>query len=160
MKRIFLLILATVMVFVFSSCGLIKPTTSMPFNGEVTFHDITITVPSDFVRDSTQSNDLFWVFEKGSYKQMIIIAQNEIDGTVEKTLDDYVNYMTEMGTDSKRTQFAEFPAVHTTYTKNDMYCQEMLFAYGNYTYAVALRGGTEEDFNNLIDSVTVKDADL
>ena len=150
MKRIIALFTVALIVLSLVSCGF---GSDMPYNGDVTFNDITVVIPQQFIRDSTQSTNDLWVFEKGFYNQLIILSRNDLGGEVGEVLDGYVDYMKSMGSDSKRTTLAGCEAVHTTYTKNGQFCQEMLFVYNNSTYAIALRGGTEDDFKSLLDSV-------
>lgn len=150
MKRIVALFTVLVALISLASCGL---GSDMPYNGDVTFNDITVSIPQKFIRDSTQSTSDLWVFEKGFYKQLIILSRNDLGGEVDEVLDGYVDYMKSMECDSKRTTFAGCEAVHTTYTKDGQYCQEVLFVYNSSTYAIALRGGTEEEFKSLLDSV-------
>ncbi len=155
MKRICSVALIIVTLFALTSCGLIWNSADMPFNGEVEFHDITVTVPNDFIRDSTQSSDKIWMFEKSGYKQLILIIRSEMTADIDTTLDSYVDYMLTVNAESERTEFIGLPAVRSTYTKDGTTTQEMLFAYGNYTYAVALRGGSAEDYNSLLNSVKI-----
>ena len=125
----------------------------MPFNGQVTFHEITATIPEDFVRDSTQSNDDLWIFEHGGYSKMILLSRKDAAGDADAALDDYVEYLQSLGADAERGRFLNADAVHSTYTKDGQYCQEILFLYHGSFYAVALRGGTEEEFQSLLDEV-------
>ncbi len=148
MKRFWLITFILLMLFALGACS-----TQMPFNGEVEFHDMGITIPSDFIRVSMQSTDTTWFFTKGKQEQTIILARDELQGEISKILDDYVGYMTESGAKSQRTKFQDLDAVHTTYTREGVYCQELLIAYENATYAVALRGGTEEAFQALLDTL-------
>lgn len=150
MKRIVALFTALIALLSLVSCGF---GSDMPYNGDVTFNGITVSIPQKFIRDSTQSTRDLWVFEKGFYKQLIILSRNDLGGEVGEVLDGYVDYMKSMQCDSKRTTFADCEAVHTTYTQDGQFCQEMLFVYNSSTYAVALRGGTEEEFKSLLDSV-------
>lgn len=150
MKRIVAFFTVLVALIFLASCGL---GSDMPYNGNVTFNDITVSIPQKFIRDSTQSTNDLWVFEKGFYKQLIILSRNDLGGEVDEVLGGYVDYMKSMECDSKRTTFAGCEAVHTTYTKDGQYCQEVLFVYNSSTYAIALRGGTEEEFKSLLDSV-------
>ena len=46
-------------------------------------------------------------------------------------------------------------AVHSTYTREEQFCQEMLFVYNGSIYALALRGGTEEEFDAFLKSVNL-----
>ena len=150
MKRVFALLIMICTAFALYGC---QPGTDMPYNGDVSFHAVTVSVPEDFIRDSTRSNSDLWCFEKGFYDQIIILSRDDMDGDVSASLDSYLAYMIEQGCESNRTTFMQLDAVHSTYTQNDQYCQEMLFAYHGSLYAIALRGGTEEDFQSLLDSV-------
>lgn len=150
MKRVFALLIVISTAFALYGC---QPGTDMPYNGNVSFHAVMVSVPEDFIRDSTRSNSDLWRFEKGFYDQIIILSRNDIVGDVSASLDSYLAYMIEQGCESNRTTFMQLDAVHSTYTQNDQYCQEMLFAYHGSLYAIALRGGTEEDFQSLLDSV-------
>ena len=125
----------------------------MPFNGQVMFHEITATIPEDYIRDSTQSSDDLWVFEHGGYSKMILLSRKDAAGDVDAALDDYVEYLQSQGADAERGQFLNADAVHSTYTRDGKYCQEIMFVYQGSFYAVALRGGTEEEFQSLLDEV-------
>lgn len=127
----------------------------MPYSGDIRFHDMSVTIPGSFVRDSTQSHEDLWVFEKGFYSQLIILTRNDITGEVAASLDDYVAYMKEQGADSQRETFLQMDAVSSVYTKDGVFCQEMLFAYNGSFYAIALRGGTKEDFQALLNTIRI-----
>ena len=152
MKRVILIVMIFSMFIIMCGCNL---GVDMPFNGVATFHEITITIPEDFLRDSTQSNQDLWCFEKDRYSQMIILQRKDAGSDVSASLDDYVAYMTEQGCNSQRTSFRHLDAVHTTYTKDGQYCQEMLFSLNESLYAIALRGGTEDSFVTLLESVVL-----
>ena len=163
MKRILLLILVFVLLLSLSACNLgidwpENTSYSMPVNGTITFHEMNITIPSDFIRDSTQSSDLFWVFEKGFYRQMILLdarlGNPESPMDVDVYFDSYIDYMIEQGCSSQRTTFQESEAVLSTYTKDGMFCQELMVAFNGSVYTVALRGGTEDDFQTLLETVS------
>lgn len=129
---------------------------SMPFNGEVSFHEIKISIPEKFIRDSTQSNDDVWFFEKGFYKQCIIMSRTDIVGDVTASMDGYIEYMREQGNESNYTTFMGHDAVLTTYFRDEQYCQEMLFANNGSFYAIAFRGSNETEFNKLLDTVLIE----
>jgi hypothetical protein len=126
-----------------------------PFNGPITFHELALTIPKNFIRDSTQSTQDAWLFEKGFYSRMIILTRNDQSGDVEAGLNSYRERMKEIGAASERTTFLELPAVHSTYTKDGTYCQEILFVYHGSYYAIALRGGDEEEFRDLLATVSI-----
>ena len=129
----------------------------MPFNGHIEFHNISLTIPEKFVRDSTQSNDDLWLFEYDSYKEYIIINRKDIVGDSAKTLDEYADYLTkDQGAGCERTTFLKNDALLSTYEQQGELWQELLFAYKGSFYAVALRGGTEDEFKAILDTVSLK----
>lgn len=128
---------------------------SMPFNGETAFHSITLTVPDDFIRDSTQSTEDFWVFECDNYSKCILLSRSDASGDARQICEDYVELMQERGTDSQIITFLNNDAVHSTYYQDDLFCQEIVFVYDNSSYAVALRGGTEEEFIKIMGTIAL-----
>lgn len=155
-KIIKFIVLSVFFVVMLTLCGC-STHTSMPFNGQIDFHNISITIPEKYVRDSTQSSNDLWVFEHGFYSEYIIISRSDISGDTTASIEGYVNYMKQQGAVSDVTTFLEKEAVHSTYVKDEVYCQEMLFAYGGSFYAIALRGGNEEDFQSLLYTVKISD---
>ena len=128
---------------------------SMPFNGDITFHDIALTVPEKFIRDSTQSNDDQWIFEYHNYAEYIILVRSEIgQQNAEEFLKTYQNSMAEVGT-SELITFQGKAAVHSSYTKDGISCNELFFPYQDAFYAIALRGASDADFQQLIGSVSL-----
>ena len=127
----------------------------MPYNGDVAFHEITVTIPENFIRDSVQSKEDLWIFERGMYTQLIILTRNDIAGDVAASMDTYAQYMQDKGADVQRTTFMDMDAVASTYMLEEQFCQEMLFACNGSAYAIALRGGTEDEFQSLLDTVDV-----
>ena len=151
MKKLISLFLVFILAFSLASCS------KMPFNGEIEFHNISLTVPERFIRDSTQSNDDLWIFERGGYSEYIIISRKDFTGDVKTALDDYVAYMKENSAESEIISFLDDDAVLSTYYMDNVYCQEILFAYHNSFYAVALRGGTQSDFAEITDTIRLRD---
>ena len=148
-QSIFLLL--AVLAWALSLAGCVSFT--MPYNGEIRFHDIRAVIPKDFIRDSTQSSEDFWVFEHGGYAKSILLLRNDADTDVIAQLDAYAERMTELGAESSRGTFLSTEAVLTTYTKDGQFCQELLFHYQGSLYAFALRGGTEQEFQRLLDGI-------
>ena len=83
-RRIISFILIAVMLVSFASCG-----GNMPYNGDIVFHDIKVYIPQSFIRDSTKSSDEAWVFEKGFYKEFIIIKRDAVSEDASAELDSY-----------------------------------------------------------------------
>lgn len=152
MKRMMALFFALAFVLVLAGC---QVESGIPYNGDITFHDLSLTIPDDYIRDSTQSNADLWCFEKGNYKQIIILSRKDASEDVSAAIASYAEYMAEQGCESSLTTFREMEAVHSTYTQNEQYCQEMLFALNGSFYAIALRGGTEAEFQTLLETVTL-----
>lgn len=134
---------------VLSGCN----TSRMPYNGKISFHDITAEIPSDFVRDSTKSNDDLWVFEKGGYREYILLSRSDAAEDVIAQLDDYVELMRERGAESSRGEYLCTDAVLSKYYKEGEYCQEIAFHYNGSLYAFALRCGTDEEFQSLMNKI-------
>lgn len=126
---------------------------SMPFNGDIEFHNITLTIPENYIRDSTQSTEDFWVFESGYYKKCILLTRNDANRAAAQILEDYVELMKERETNSEIISFMNEDAVLSTYYKDGVYCQELLFVHDSSSYAVALRGGTEAEFKEITDTI-------
>ena len=127
----------------------------MPFNGDIEFYDISLTIPERFIRDSTQSNDNLWVFESDNYSEYIIISRKDVTGETQSALTDYAEYMKENGAESEIVSFLNDNAVLSTYYKDDEFCQEILFTYRNSFYAVALRGDSQNDFTEITNTISL-----
>ena len=149
MKKYVCIILAIIFVFSLSACS------QMPFNGDIEFYDISLTIPERFIRDSTQSNDNLWVFESDNYSEYIIISRKDVTGETQSALTDYAEYMKENGAESEIVSFLNDNAVLSTYYKDDEFCQEILFTYRNSFYAVALRGGSQNGFEEITDTISL-----
>ena len=137
-------------------CGFSFPFFSdMPFNGDVAFHKIALTIPRSYIRDSTRSSDDFWVFEKGLYSNMIMLSRKDLEGNLNAVLENYISYLSEQGVESVRTDFLEMEAVHSFKLEEEMAWREMLFVHEGSIYAVAMRGGEDAEFEALLDSVSI-----
>jgi len=128
---------------------------NMPFNGDVTFHEISLVIPQNFVRDSTQSNDEVWVFEASFYQKYIILSYKETAEDPKTVADDYYAYLMEQDIFTERTTFLGMEAVrfHTELQGKD--AQELMFVYQGASYAISLRGGTEDEFNAIVNTIAM-----
>ena len=143
-----LCILFVVILLLLTGCN-----SSMPFNGDIEFHSISLTVPKNYIRDSTQSSEDLWVFEHGNYSKYILITRNDANRDAAQILEDYVELMKERETNSKIISFMNEDAVLSTYHQSGLYCQEIMFVHNGSTYAIALRGGTEAEFKAITDTI-------
>ena len=144
-------VLLAVMLF----CGAQASAGDMPFNGEMAFHKISLAVPESFIRDSTQSTDDFWVFEKGWYSQYIMLSCSALNSDAGAYLDGYMKYLHAQGADSHREDFLGLEAVRSSQMDGGRNWQELMFVHDGSVYAVALQGGTEDAFSALLDTVAV-----
>ena len=87
---------------------------------------------------------------------MIIVSRSDAVEKPSASMESYVEYIEENGGSFEMTTFQGQEAVLLNYTKDDKNCQEIMFYYDGSIYAVALRGGTEEEFSGLLDTVELK----
>ena len=78
------------------------------------------------------------------------MQRTDVKADADIELDNYVQVMLERGADSSRGEFLLTDAVLSIYYLDDVFCQEILFVYNNSFYAFALRGGTEAEFQELL----------
>lgn len=148
MKKILAVFMVLLLIVSLSACfG--RP--DMPFNGQIEFHAIALTIPEKFIRDSTQSSEDTWIFEHGNYSEYIIVMRSDSESDLEK----YAARMRELGAASEVVELSASDAVFTTYYQDGVFCQEILFCHENSTYAIALRGGTESEFDELVGTVAL-----
>ena len=153
-------LLLTLSLSLLCSCGILRRVISYFSSSDapddtVAFYGITVGIPAGFVIDSTQSTAEVRLYERGWYRELIILSCKSAGGAGEEALDEYADAMRKSGCDSSLTEFLGRPAVLTTYTRDGQFCQEILFLYRDAFYAVALRGGTEEAFAGLTGSVSL-----
>ena len=145
-RRIISFILIAFMLVSLASCG-----KNMPYNGDIIFYDIKMYIPNSFIRDSTKSSDEVWIFEKGFYKEFIVISREAVTEDAVKELEDYVEYLTEQGLTAKRIIFHGREAVISEGSQG----YEVIFEYNTYFYAISLRGGSKDDFHTLLNTVGI-----
>lgn len=153
MKRAFCLLLCIVTVLALAGC--FQSESDMPFNGEVTFHGLKLTVPEDFIRDSTQSTEDIWLFEKGWYKKTIVLLHRQLQEDPNAYLTAYATGMEGQGVAVTQVSFLDTAAVKCAATKEDgTYWQELSFIHNGAFYAIAMNGATEADFDAFLQSVS------
>lgn len=150
-KRQYAVVLLLLLSVLLSGC---YPSSDMPFNGEIVFHDISITIPEQFIRDSGQSNEDLWAFERGFYKQIIILRRTDaFEDSPQSIAALMEEYESIGGTSEKLAQYEN--AYSAQYTKDGVLCREMIFIYGDSVYCIAMRGASDEEYAALLDTVTV-----
>ena len=153
-KRILCCLLCLVLFAALAGC--FKNEGSMPFNGDITFHQIQMTIPSEFIRVSTQSNDDVWLFEQGWYKKTIVVMRRQVQEDPAAFVNAYAEGLQNQGIQSEVTTFSQMPAVMSSATReNGVFWQELSFILDGAFYAVALNGGTETEFQALVDTISI-----
>ena len=150
MKRVIGMLALLLALCVLTACG----QNAAPLNGVVEFYDISLNIPADYARNTEKSGEDMWVFDKGSDDRDIVISCNAVEGEAETMLDNYVQYMQSLQTDSNRTTVSGCNGVRTSYTQDGVLCQEMLFIYKDTVYTIALRGDTQATFDAILATVT------
>ena len=123
------------------------PGAEMPFNGDVTFHDMHVTIPKSFIRDSTQSSEDVWVFERRNYTDYIMLFRGalEMQGGL-TTPENYCEIMQAGGAESEVTDFQGLPCVYTvSIANNGMYATEAVVFVNDTTYALTMCTKNEAD---------------
>lgn len=138
-------------------CGAQAFALEMPFNGEIAFHKIFLTIPESYIRDSTQSTEDFWIFETGWYSKYIMLSRRDLDTDVDEYLDGYMEYLRSQGAQSGRENFLGLEALRSAQMDGEQSWQELMLVHDGSAYALALRGGTQEEFDRLLEGVAVHD---
>lgn len=151
-SRILFIILPLVLIICLAGCC---TTYNMPFNGDMVFHDFSLTIPENFIRDSTQSNDDQWIFECGMYQQLIILKRTTATESAPEDLENLMlEYVTTGGIATSIEPYEN--AYRTQYNKDGVDCHEVLFIYGDSVYCFAMHGVTEEEFTDFLNTITVQ----
>lgn len=155
MKRFITVFIATIMLLsvLILLSGCFGPTYNMPFNGDIVFHDLSLTIPEDFIRDSTQSNDDLWAFEKGMYKQIIILHRTDASENRTEQIKELMEWYESIGGTTAPIEGHE-NAYQAVYAKDGVLCREVVFIYADSLYAIAMRGATEEEFSMFLNTVS------
>ena len=153
MKKKIVSLLVLLAVLCLYGCGM---RVKMPFNGVISFHSVGMEIPEEFIRDSSASTNDVWAFEQGMYKKIIIISRRDAIEKPSASMANYGEYIEENGGSFEETTFQGQEAVLLSYTKDEKKCEEIMFYYDGSLYAVALRGGAEDEFSRLLDTVELK----
>jgi hypothetical protein len=152
MRKLLSILITTILcAAVFCGCF---PRSNMPFNGDVEFHGIVVTVPKSYVRDSTKSSDELWVFEQGNYDKYIMISCKAAKS--EDAVKSYASFIESQGGSSEDIKLADLDAVKLTYTQDNKDTRETVFVLNDSIYAIALRGGDDAEYQELLDSFKIK----
>lgn len=149
-KGVLAMLLVALLLIFLGACS------KMPFNGDMEFHSISLTVPERFIRDSIQSKEDFWIFEHGNYAEVVLLSRKDASAAdAQSALSDYVESMKQIGAKSEIHPFLSGEAVFSAYEKDGVFCQEVLFLYDHSYYAIALRGGTESGFQEIVNTIRI-----
>ena len=156
MKTRRILCLALCFILLATLAGCFQNKSDMPFNGELSFHGLKLTIPTEYIRDSTQSTEDIWLFEQGWYKKTIILLHRQIQEEPETYLAAYANAMEGQGVRVEQTPFMGLSAFKCSDDKEGgVLWQELSFVYNGAFYAIAMNGATEAEFSAFLHSVTI-----
>ena len=153
-KKAWFIILSFIMLLSFTACSFgVKEQTDMIFNGNVQFHGMKIIIPDDFVKDSNESTDELWVFEKGNYDEYILLSYKTPEDP-SSAMHAYADSISEKGANIQDGWFIDDEAIMASYTSNDdKETYEIMFAHGDGLFSIAYRGGTQDDIYAITDTV-------
>ena len=145
-----LILLMAICMIVLTGCGMDNGMSDMPFNGEVFFHDLSIEIPEDFIRDSTKSNENQYVFEKDNYNVVIVLSKQNTNGY---SLRNIVN-----GAESENGTVLNYDDEYTTcdieYILSDgTYSYTHSQIYNDDRYQIIVQGKNEADVKSVYDTV-------
>ena len=142
------LIFTTCLLLILTTCVGCNKYPNEPFNGEVEFGDITITIPDTYIRDTTVQGYKEGVakrWERDNYKSIVTISRHEKYELTDETMQQIVyNQQTQMavGTvQAEKITFFDKVALQTTFEIEDE--QEMkylIFSDNEYTYEFSVQG--------------------
>lgn len=133
-----------------------------PFNGEVEFNELSLTIPDTFVRDTTVDGYKQGVakrWEKDDYKSIVTISKHEKYELTEETISNITtNQQLQMALDTVQAEQIEFlgnPALESSFKVTDGEMKYLVFSTDNYTYEFSVQGDIS-DYEQIRDSIKLK----
>lgn len=157
MKKLIIPIIIIITLMVCTSCADKYP--NEPFNGEVEFSELTLTIPDDYVRDTTvQGYDegVTKRWEKDNYKSIVTISKHEkYDLTPEVMEQLTYNQQTQMATgevQSSTIYFLDNIALENTFEVDNGEMKYLIFSTDNYIYEFSVQGDIS-DYEQIKNSI-------
>lgn len=157
MKKLIIPIIIIITLMACTSC--VDKYPNEPFNGEVEFSELTLTIPDDYVRDTTvQGYDegVAKRWEKDNYKSIVTISKHEkYDLTPEVIEQLTYNQQTQMATgevQSSTIDFLDNIALENTFEVDNGEMKYLIFSTDNYTYEFSVQGDIS-DYEQIKNSI-------
>lgn len=157
MKKLIIPIIIIITLMACTSC--VDKYPNEPFNGEVEFSELTLTIPDDYVRDTTvQGYDegVAKRWEKDNYKSIVTISKHEkYDLTPEAIEQLTYNQQTQMATgevQSSTIDFLDNIALENTFEVDNGEMKYLIFSTDNYIYEFSVQGDTS-DYEQIKNSI-------
>lgn len=132
-----------------------------PFNGEVEFGELTLTIPDTYIRDTTVQGYEEGVakrWEKDNYKSTVTISRHEkYDLTPEIMEQITYNQETQIALDGVQSEAIDLfghPALENTFDVEDGEMKYLIFSTSNYNYEFSVQGDTS-DYIQIKNSITL-----
>lgn len=157
MKKLIIPIIIIITLMACTSC--VDKYPNEPFNGEVEFSELTLTIPDDYVRDTTvQGYDegVAKRWEKDNYKSIVTISKHEkYDLTPEAIEQLTYNQQTQMATgevQSSTIYFLDNIALENTFEVDNGEMKYLIFSTDNYIYEFSVQGDIS-DYEQIKNSI-------
>ena len=157
MKKLIIPIIIIITLMACTSC--VDKYPNEPFNGKVEFSELTLTIPDDYVRDTTvQGYDegVAKRWEKDNYKSIVTISKHEkYDLTPEAIEQLTYNQQTQMATgevQSSTIDFLDNIALENTFEVDNGEMKYLIFSTDNYIYEFSVQGDTS-DYEQIKNSI-------
>ena len=157
MKKLIIIIIIIITLMACTSC--VDKYPNEPFNGKVEFSELTLTIPDDYVRDTTvQGYDegVAKRWEKDNYKSIVTISKHEkYDLTPEAIEQLTYNQQTQMATgevQSSTIDFLDNIALENTFEVDNGEMKYLIFSTDNYIYEFSVQGDTS-DYEQIKNSI-------
>jgi len=157
MKKLIIPIIIIITLMVCTSC--VDKYPNEPFNGEVEFSELTLTIPDDYVRDTTvQGYDegVAKRWEKDNYNSIVTISKHEkYDLTPEAIEQLTYNQETQLalnGVQSEEIELFGNVALENTFDVDGGSMKYLIFSTDNYTYEFSVQGDIS-DYEQIKNSI-------
>lgn len=159
MKKLIIPIIIILSLVICTGC--VNKYPDEPFNGEVEFGELTLTIPDDYVRDTTvQGYDegVAKRWEKDNYKSIVTISRHEkYDLTPEAMEQIRYNQETQLalnGVQSEETELFGNVALENTFDVEGGSMEYLIFSTDNYTYEFSVQGDIS-DYEQIKNSIMI-----
>ncbi len=147
MKKLSLILLALIMLVSLISCDSAK----VPVNGEIKFHEISLIIPSEFIGDTSQSNEDKWVFTSPEHE--IVLTRTDRIAPINHMIRDYCKLMEERNVSATEMKLGRLYTARAIYMQDGISCKEIFLVYRESAYTITLKGVATTEFDDLVNTI-------